>query len=94
MNSTIATDDILTLQYPGSTKQGTWHLLRYGTRCFEATRDLCDSESTPGYVDRRVITSSEDLVCFVKNLLYYGWSIVRMPDSERHFWAQCLPKQS
>jgi hypothetical protein len=92
MNSSFATNDILTLSYPGSSQQGTWHVLRCGSRCFEATRDLCDSQSTPGYVDRRVITSADDLICFVKNLLFYGWSIVFMPEQEKTFWTQCLPK--
>ena len=90
MESNFTTDAILTLQYPISTAKGTWHLFRIGTRSFEATRDLRDSESTPGYVDRQVITSSEDLVCFVKNLLFYGWSIDSIPDQEKNFWTQRL----
>lgn len=90
METNFATDEILTLKNPISTKQGIWHLFRSGSRCFEATRDLRDSENTPGYVDRRVITSSEDLVCFVKNLLSYGWSIDHVSDQERNFWTQRL----
>ena len=90
METNFSTDEILTLKYPISTAKGTWHLFRSGSRFFEATRDLSDSESTPGYVDRQVITSSEDLVCFVKNLLFYGWSIDRIPDQEKNFWTQCL----
>jgi len=92
MNSTLASNDILTLTYPGSTHQGTWRLFRCGSRCFEASRDLCDSESAPGYVDRRVITTPEDLACFVKNLLFYGWSIAFLPEQEKSFWDQCLPQ--
>jgi len=90
METNFATDEILTLKNPISTKQGIWHLFRSGSRYFEATRDLRDSENTPEYVDRRVITSSEDLVCFVKNLLLYGWSIDHVSDQEKNFWTQQL----
>jgi hypothetical protein len=90
MGTNFATDEILTLKNRQSTAKGTWHLFRSGSLCFEATRDLRDSESTPGYVDRQVITSSEDLVCFVKNLLFYGWSIDHVPEQEKNFWTQRL----
>ena len=91
MEANFATDKILTLKNFQSTAKGTWHLFRCGSLCFEAKRDLRYSESTPGYADRQVTTSSEDLVCFVKNLLFYGWRIDHVPDQEKNFWTQCLP---
>ena len=90
METNFTADEILTLKNSQSTAKGTWHLFRSGSIYFEAIRDLRDSENTPGYVDRRVITSSEDLMCFVENLLFYGWSIDHISDQEKNFWTQRL----
>ena len=90
METNFTTDEILTPKNLQSTAKGTWHLFRSGSLCFEAKRDLRDSESTHEYIDRQIIASSEDLVCFVKNLLFYGWSIDHVPDQEKNFWTQCL----
>ena len=90
METNFTADEILTLKNSQSTAKGTWHLFRSGSICFEAIRDLRYSENTPGYVDRRVITWSEDLMCFVENLLFYGWSIDHISDQEKNFWTQRL----